>query len=112
MATVPNRIAGGRFTLDGKTCSLRTNEGDTCLHGGAEGCHLRLWAVVDQPSVSLTLELVSSTTGRLGLLKPTGGCPHHRHLMSSMFNNLTDLCRSTARRRRTKWKLSPPAAPV
>jgi aldose 1-epimerase len=54
-----NRIADGRFTLDGKTYPLTTNEADTCLHGGTEGFHLRLWTVVDQAPDSLTLELVS-----------------------------------------------------
>jgi galactose mutarotase-like enzyme len=49
-----NRIAGGRFTLDGKTYPLTTNEADTCLHGGTEGFHLRLWTVVDQAAGSLT----------------------------------------------------------
>lgn len=32
-----NRIAGGRFTLDGETHRLRTNDGPHCLHGGIKG---------------------------------------------------------------------------
>ncbi|MGW4161557.1 aldose epimerase family protein [Streptomyces sp. NPDC004788] len=38
-----NRIARGRFSLDGKTYQLTTQENGHCLHGGADGFDARLW---------------------------------------------------------------------
>jgi aldose 1-epimerase len=40
---VANRIAKGRFTLDGKTFSLAINNGANSLHGGREGFNKKLW---------------------------------------------------------------------
>jgi len=54
-----NRIAGARFTLDGVTHQLTPNEGDTCLHGGVQGFHSRLWTVVEHGEDYVTMELVS-----------------------------------------------------
>ena len=38
-----NRIANGKFALDGKEYSLDQNNGTNCLHGGATGFHTRVW---------------------------------------------------------------------
>jgi aldose 1-epimerase len=38
-----NRIAGGRFTLDGIGYSVDRNEGDNSLHGGTTGFHRAIW---------------------------------------------------------------------
>ncbi len=38
-----NRIAAGKFTLDGKTYQLDLNDGPNHLHGGAHGFYKKLW---------------------------------------------------------------------
>jgi aldose 1-epimerase len=51
-----NRIANGRFTLDGRTFSLATNNGPNALHGGLKGFDKKMW----------TAELVD-TNGNVGV---------------------------------------------
>ena len=38
-----NRIAKGKFTLDGKEYTLATNNGANALHGGLKGFDKQLW---------------------------------------------------------------------
>lgn len=40
---VGNRIADGKFTLDGKEYKLYKNDGNAHLHGGKEGFNVKLW---------------------------------------------------------------------
>ncbi|WP_375787556.1 aldose epimerase family protein [Bradyrhizobium sp. Pha-3] len=54
-----NRIAGGRFVLDGETVNLDANNGPNALHGGPQGFDRKLWRVVeltDEPGPTLVLE--------------------------------------------------------
>lgn len=38
-----NRIAGGKFTLEGKEYTLATNNGENHLHGGEKGFNRQMW---------------------------------------------------------------------
>lgn len=60
-----NRIAGGRFTLDGVVYELDRNDDDNCLHGGARGFHTRTWDVVESADDVLRLGY-SSPDGEMG----------------------------------------------
>lgn len=49
-----NRIKEGRFTLDGKTYNLATNNGTNHLHGGNVGFNEKIWEVVGQTAYSVS----------------------------------------------------------
>lgn len=50
-----NRIAKGKFTLEGKNYQLDCNNGQNHLHGGFDGFHKKLYDVVSCDERSLTL---------------------------------------------------------
>ena len=58
-----NRIAGGRFSLDGKEVQLSVNEGKNHIHGGKIGFDKRIWQareVEENGAVGLELTLQSA----------------------------------------------------
>lgn len=55
-----NRIAGGRFALDGKDYQLPCNErGRTHLHGGVKGFAHRNWDILEMSDTHVTLRHIS-----------------------------------------------------
>lgn len=57
-----NRIAGGKFSLEGKNYQLTLNDKSNSLHGGTVGFDKRAWRIVsvkNGPSASVTMALTS-----------------------------------------------------
>jgi aldose 1-epimerase len=55
-----NRIANGRFSLDGRDYQLPVNNGPNCLHGGTRGFDRQVWAVEDASGEAAGFRLVSA----------------------------------------------------
>lgn len=71
-----NRIAGGRFSLDGATFQLPTNDGRNSLHGGGRGFDQVVWRVVSldstpHPRVVLSHSSPDGDSGYPGRLEVT-----------------------------------------
>jgi aldose 1-epimerase len=71
-----NRIAGGRFTLEGKTYTLATNNGPNALHGGIKGFDKVVWEAMQiasdrGPALELRYVSKDGEEGYPGNLKVT-----------------------------------------
>jgi len=77
-----NRLANGRFSLDGKTYQLAKNNGPNALHGGLKGFDKHLWTAEvlsqDPPSI------------RLSRLSPDGEEKYPGNLKVAVTYTLTD----------------------
>jgi aldose 1-epimerase len=70
---VANRVAGGRFTLDGKEYRLAVNNGPNSLHGGKKGFDKVVWKAeaveaTDSPSVQFSYRSPDGEEGYPGNL--------------------------------------------
>ncbi len=68
-----NRIAKGKFTLDGKEYTLAINNGPNSLHGGPTGFHARVWDAdqINESTLKLTYTSADGEEGFPGELKVT-----------------------------------------
>lgn len=57
---VANRIAKGRFTLDGKACTLAVNNGPNHLHGGLKGFDKVVWKAEPQNGAAVKFSYTSA----------------------------------------------------
>jgi len=60
-----NRIAGGRFQLDGRQIQVDRNEGANSLHGGSRGFDLKLWQIAVHSDTHVTFT-TTSADGEMG----------------------------------------------
>ncbi len=60
-----NRIAGGRFILEGRTIQLDRNEGPNTLHGGTQGFDRKHWTIASHSDTHVTLA-TTSPDGEMG----------------------------------------------
>ena len=69
---IGNRIAGGKFTLDGKEYTLYRNDGNNSLHGGKNGFNTKIWDVCaqdgEEPQLTLTMTSPDGEEGYPGTL--------------------------------------------
>jgi aldose 1-epimerase len=64
-----NRIAGGKFTIDGKTNQIPLNDGPNALHGGPKGFNQYVWQSQEVPGgVEFTLVSPDGDMGFPGTL--------------------------------------------
>ncbi|MBV8713669.1 MAG: galactose mutarotase [Chloroflexi bacterium] len=54
-----NRIAGGTFSLDGRSYKVPVNNGQNSLHGGPGGFHNRIWQPTQVSETRVALQYVS-----------------------------------------------------
>ena len=71
-----NRIANGKFEIDGKTYQVNQNDNSNSLHGGKDGFHTKFWNIEivkdsEFPTLKLTYTSPDDEEGFPGNLKTT-----------------------------------------
>lgn len=79
-----NRIAGGRFTLDGREYKLALNNGPNHLHGGLQGFDKKVW------SATLLPEKPREASVQFDYLSPDGEEGYPGNLAVTVIYTLTD----------------------
>jgi aldose 1-epimerase len=92
---VANRIANGRFALDGETFHVPVNNGANSLHGGSPGFDKRRWGVVaveegEAPSVTFGLTSEEGDQGYPGTLRATATYELRGDTLSIEYRAATD----------------------
>jgi aldose 1-epimerase len=80
---VANRVAKGKFTLDGKQYTLAINNGPNALHGGKQGFDKKVWKVVPA-------EAVGGQAVKLQYVSPDGEEGYPGQLTATVQYTLTD----------------------
>ncbi|MDQ0349217.1 aldose epimerase family protein [Ancylobacter vacuolatus] len=83
-----NRIAGGRFALDGVGYRVPANDGDHALHGGPQGFDKRVWKLAE-------LFEGEAPSLRLSLISPEGDQGFPGTLDASVTYTLSGACELT-----------------
>jgi aldose 1-epimerase len=86
-----NRIANGKFALDGKTYQLPQNDGQNSLHGGVKGFDKRLWTAEpvetkQGPALKLTYVSADGEEGYPGQLTVHVTYTLHRNALSIKYD--------------------------
>ena len=109
---VANRIARGRFTLDGRSYQTPVNNGPNALHGGTKGFDKVVWRVMDVkrgPSASVTLGYTSpdGDQGYPGKLEVTATYAlNERNELSVDYRATTDRATVVNISNHTYWNLA------
>jgi aldose 1-epimerase len=111
-----NRIAKGKFTLDGQTYTLATNNGENALHGGIKGFDKVVWnaepvKAADSAAVKFTYLSKDGEEGYPGNLKVTVVYSlNNANEFKAEFSATTDKATVVNLAHHTYWNLGGPAA--
>jgi aldose 1-epimerase len=111
-----NRIAKGKFTLDGQTYTLATNNGENALHGGIRGFDKVVWdaepvKTADSAGVKFTYLSKDGEEGYPGNLKVTAVYTlNNANEFKAEFSATTDKATVVNIAHHTYWNLGGPAA--
>jgi len=111
-----NRIAKGKFTLDGQTYTLATNNGENALHGGIKGFDKVVWnaepvKTADSAGVKFTYLSKDGEEGYPGNLNVTVVYTlNDKNEFKAEFSATTDKATVVNLAHHTYWNLGGPAA--